>query len=46
MQAFAKQLEMLTRMMKNLKDEMASVRQQNSGTNGLRMGAHRRGKTI
>jgi hypothetical protein len=25
---------------------MASVRQQNSGTNGLRMGAHRRGKTI
>jgi len=45
MQAFAKQLEMLT-MMKNLKDEMALVRQQNSGTNGLRMGAHWRGNTI
>ena len=39
MQAFAKQLEILTRVMKNLKDEMILMKQQNGG---VRQNADRR----
>ena len=38
MQAFTQQLELLTRVTKDLKDEMALMRQQNSGMDGLRWG--------
>jgi hypothetical protein len=39
MQAFAKQLELLTRMTKDLKDEIILMRQQNGG---VRRRAHQR----
>ena len=45
-QAFTQQLELLTRVTKDLKDEMALMRQQNSGMDGLRMGANQRGNII
>jgi hypothetical protein len=45
-QAFTQQLELLTRVTKYLKDEMALMRQQNSGMDGLRMGANQRGNII
>jgi len=46
MQAFAQQLKLLIRVMKNLKDEMTFMRQQHSGIDGFRMVASWRGNII
>ena len=46
MQAFAQQLAFLTRVMEDRKHEMASMRKQNSGTDGLRMGANQQGTLV
>jgi len=45
-QTFTQQLELLTKMKKDLINEMALMRQQNSGMDGLRMGANQRGNII
>lgn len=46
MQAFAHQLKLLIRVMKNLKDEMTLMRQQHGGIDGFRMVSSWRGNTI
>jgi len=46
MQAFAQQLKLLIRVMKNLKDEMTLMRQQHGGIDGFKMVASWRGNTI
>jgi hypothetical protein len=46
MQAFAKQLELLTGVTKDMKDEMVLMRQQDNVMNRLRMGADRRRSPI
>lgn len=46
MQAFAQQLKLLIRVMKNLKDEMTLMRQQHSGIDVFGMVASSRGNTI
>ena len=46
MQAFTQQLAFFTRVMEDRKHEMASMRKQNSGTDGLRMGANQQGTLV
>lgn len=46
MQAFAQQLAFFTRVTKDRKHEMASMRKQNSGTDGLRMGVDQQGTLV
>ena len=46
MQVFAQQLELLTKVMKDLKDEITLMRQKKRGMDGLGMGFDQRGNTI